>query len=70
MPLQGSDCHAENLIAAGEDPVLVDCETLLDPWPCAADRREDGDRHRVRLNRLIRDSVLATGLLPGLGRGR
>ena len=31
--LQGSDCHAENLIAAGEDPVLVDCETLLDPWP-------------------------------------
>ena len=37
--LQGSDCHAENLIAAGEDPVLVDCETLLDPWPRAADRR-------------------------------
>lgn len=65
--LQGSDCHAENLIAAGEHPVLVDCETLLDSWPRPADRREDGDRHRVRLNRLIRDSVLATGLLPGLG---
>ena len=65
--LQGSDCHAENLIAAGEDPVLVDCETLLDPRPYAADQRGDGMRQRARLNRLMRDSVLTTGLLPSLG---
>ena len=66
--LQGSDCHSENLIAAGEDPVLVDCETLLDPWPRAADRQGDGGRQRARLNRLMRDSVLTTGLLPDAGR--
>ena len=65
--LQGTDCHAENLIAAGEDPVLVDCETLLDPRPRAADQREDGVRQRARLNDLMRDSVLTTGLLPSLG---
>ena len=65
--LQGSDCHAENLIAAGEDPVLVDCETLLDPRPRAADQRVDGGWQRARLNHLMRDSVLATGLLPSLG---
>lgn len=29
--LRGSDCHFENLIAAGEWPLLVDCETLLTP---------------------------------------
>ena len=49
--LKGSDCHAENLIAAGEDPVLVDCETLLNPWPRAAGRAGDGDRQRAILDR-------------------
>ena len=48
--------------------MLVDCETLLDPWPRAADRRVDGDRHRDNLNRLMRDSVVSTGLLPDLGQ--
>ena len=65
--LQGSDCHAENLIAAGEHPVLVDCETLLHPWPRAASRPGDGEGRRVRLNRLMRDSVLTSNLLPSLG---
>jgi type 2 lantibiotic biosynthesis protein LanM len=65
--LQGSDCHAENLIAAGEDPVLVDCETLLEPRPRAADHRGNDVRQRAALNRLMRDSVLTTGLLPSLG---
>ena len=29
--LEGTDCHNENLIAAGEHPVLIDHETLLQP---------------------------------------
>jgi len=29
--LEGTDCHHENLIAAGEHPVLIDHETLLQP---------------------------------------
>lgn len=68
--LQASDCHAENLLAAGEDPVLVDCETLLDPWPRAADHSDANGRQRTMLNRLMRDSILTTGLLPALGDER
>ena len=62
--LQGSDCHAENLIASGEQPILVDCETLLNPWPHAAEAR--GGRRASITQRLIRDSVLSSALLPGL----
>ena len=65
--LQGCDCHAGNLVAAGEDPVLVDCESLLNPRPRAADLPRDSVPQRARLNRLMRDSVLTTGLLPSLG---
>ena len=68
--LQGSDCHAENLIAAGEDPVLVDCETLLDPWLCAADRHAAGERQRASINHLLRDSVLTSGPAACFGRRR
>jgi type 2 lantibiotic biosynthesis protein LanM len=30
--LDAADCHSENLIAAGEHPVLVDLEALFHPW--------------------------------------
>ena len=49
--LQGTDCHAANLIAAGEQPVLVDCETLLCPEPRHVEAGDD--RWRVRTDRLI-----------------
>ena len=65
--LQGTDCHASNLIAAGEDPVLVDCETLLAPRPRVASQGGDGVKQQAMLNRLMRDSVLTTGLLSSLG---
>lgn len=29
--LEATDCHAENVIACGEDPLLIDLETLLQP---------------------------------------
>lgn len=63
--LKGTDFHAENVIASGEHPVLVDLETLLhaDPRftvegfsPTAAEEK-------------LRESVFATGLLPGWGGG-
>ncbi|RCG27099.1 type 2 lantipeptide synthetase LanM [Sphaerisporangium album] len=61
----GSDLHAENLIAAGPVPVVVDCETLFTPhataepsgYGAAFDRAID----------LLEGSVLRTGLLPGRG---
>ncbi len=82
--LRGSDCHMENIVAAGEYPTLVDCETLIEPWPRALDVGIDRDRRQVMVSRLMRDSVLMGGLLPnptdsvaseglgdiwGLGRG-
>ncbi len=54
-----NDCHRENLIAAGRDPVFVDGETVMHPEPAASDpvfgwvRRAAFDR-----------SVVRTGLLP------
>ncbi len=63
----GTDLHAENLIAHGPSPVIVDCETLFLPkveaFPSGL-----GDAADVAL-KLISGTVLATGLLPGRGQG-
>lgn len=56
--LGGRDLHAENLLACGEHPVLVDLETLCHP---AVVDRDDPD-HEV-----VNGSVLRTGLLPWVG---
>lgn len=50
---RGVDMHRENLIAAGEFPVLIDLETLWHPQ-----QQTDG------MSSSIADSVLSTGLLP------
>ena len=58
----GTDIHHENLIAAGEHPVLVDLESLFHPG-----LRPTGDS---QLNEVVRGamtySVLRTALLPSL----
>ncbi|WP_425412918.1 type 2 lanthipeptide synthetase LanM family protein [Micromonospora nigra] len=63
--LGGSDLHAENLIAAGPVPVIVDCETLFTPQlpllPSGYGLATD------RAARTLNSSVLGTGLLPGRG---
>jgi type 2 lantibiotic biosynthesis protein LanM len=63
--LGGRDLHAENLIAAGPVPVVVDCETLFTPRlpapPSGYGRAVD------RAAQLVDASVLRTGLLPGRG---
>ncbi len=60
--LHANDAHLENLIAAGEHPVLVDGETLLGPASgVAAD--VGGAATRAGWGRL-EASVLRTGLLP------
>jgi len=70
--LGGTDLHLENIIACGEQPILVDLETIMHPV-----RRETGVLDRP-LSRAIRwerqESVMRTGLLPrwvdrGGGRG-
>jgi type 2 lantibiotic biosynthesis protein LanM len=62
--LEGNDCHHENLIAAGEHPVLIDHETLLQPrmryfGPLA----EEGPLV-LATQFFYQDSVFRTGLLP------
>jgi lantibiotic modifying enzyme len=52
----GVDCHFENLITCGVDPVLVDLETFLQPrhWRSQSERAEGPSA----------PSVMRTGLLP------
>lgn len=61
--LGGSDLHAENVIAQGGSPVVVDCETLFTPKiplsPSGYGRAHD------RAAELISRTVLGIGLLPG-----
>jgi type 2 lantibiotic biosynthesis protein LanM len=52
--LGGTDCHSENIIAAGEYPILIDIESLFQPnFP-------EVNCHQSNLI----DSVLNVGLLP------
>jgi len=53
----GSDCHAENLIASSQFPVLIDAECLLHPEIEVGASTDDPVG-------MLRDSVLRTGLLP------
>jgi type 2 lantibiotic biosynthesis protein LanM len=57
--LQGSDFHCENIIAAGEHPVLVDLEALFHPHIATARRSIEGIAAQGWAT-----SVLRTGLLP------
>jgi class II lanthipeptide synthase len=65
--LGGSDLHAENVIACGPVPVVVDCETLFTPVhpapPSGLGRAPD------RARELVRATVLRTGMLPNRGTG-
>ena len=59
--LEATDCHFENLIAAGDQPVVVDLEALFHP------RMEPGETLRPdeRLaGQALGESVLRIGLLP------
>jgi type 2 lantibiotic biosynthesis protein LanM len=58
--LQGTDFHAENAIAAGEHPVLVDLESLFQPHPVAPDSPNTVLPTRQKMSK----SVLRIGLLP------
>ncbi len=65
--VSGSDLHAENVIAQGGSPVVVDCETLftpkIPPSPSGYGRAYD------RAGELIARTVLSAGLLPGRAVG-
>jgi type 2 lantibiotic biosynthesis protein LanM len=65
--LGGTDLHAENVIACGPVPVVVDCETLFTPTlpypPTRFGQAYDRARDQVAA------TVLRTGMLPVRGTG-
>jgi len=65
--LSGSDLHAENLIAQGGSPVVVDCETLFTPKIPPSPSGYGGAFDRA--GELIARTVLSVGVLPGRGLG-
>ncbi len=63
--LSGTDLHAENVIAHGGNPVVVDCETLFTPKiPPSPSGYGDALDRAIGL---ITRTVLSIGLLPGRG---
>ncbi len=58
--LEATDIHAENVLAAGEHPVLLDLEALFHPRIAEVDSRQAGDIASGAANY----SVLRAGLLP------
>lgn len=61
--LEAIDCHFENLIAAGDQPVLVDLETLFQPRLTLPEPPHPDER---LAGRVLARSVLRVGLLPFL----
>ncbi len=56
--LEATDFHSQNLIASGEDPMLIDLEALLHPrFPLEGELPDPADE-------LLDHSVLRIGLLP------
>jgi len=59
--LEATDFHCENVIAAGEHPVLIDLEAIFHPRRTVPQAEEEVD------SAMIAHSVLRVGLLPGCG---
>jgi class II lanthipeptide synthase len=60
--LRGTDCHHENLVAQGDQPLLIDAETVLHPrdTPLPPDQQPP----TLATDERFLDSVLRTGMLP------
>ncbi|RDZ50424.1 hypothetical protein C5C07_19040 [Haloferax sp. Atlit-4N] len=56
------DCSADNLVANGEQPLLIDVETVLHPYMAAERKPNGGD-----IEPAVQESVRLTSLLPGTG---
>lgn len=64
----GNDMHQENVIAAGEHPVPIDLETILQASDTEHEAEEiEAQAHAAAMD-AIENSVLTVGLLPAYGR--
>ena len=63
-----TDMHQENIIAAGDQPVPIDLETILQP-PGPAPKAQDAEGAASDAAAdMIANSVMAVGMLPAYGR--
>jgi type 2 lantibiotic biosynthesis protein LanM len=63
-----TDMHQENIIAAGDHPVPIDLETILQP-PATSSRTHDAEGAALDAAAdIIANSVMRVGLLPVYGR--
>ncbi|MEO6503924.1 MAG: type 2 lanthipeptide synthetase LanM family protein [Jatrophihabitantaceae bacterium] len=62
-----TDLHAENLIACGPTPVVIDCETLFTPHQMVASAGMGDALDQATY--LLSGTVLSSGLLPSRGLG-
>ncbi|MEQ9367537.1 MAG: type 2 lanthipeptide synthetase LanM family protein [Coleofasciculus chthonoplastes F3-SA18-01] len=62
--LQGTDCHAENIIACGEHPMLVDMEALMHHQVREVENLGAEVGAQMLAIMQLGNSVLRTGLLP------
>lgn len=63
-----TDMHQENIIAAGDHPVPIDLETLLQSSPSVRKADEPEGEAYAAANDMIANSVMRVGLLPAFGR--
>lgn len=61
--LNAVDCHFENIIASGSDPVVIDAETVLHPR-LTTDALLSTEQSEELVERVVRNSVLETDFLP------
>ncbi len=62
-----TDMHQENIIAAGDHPVPIDLETILQLPPAAKSPEAEADAWQAATD-MIANSVMAVGILPAYGR--
>jgi type 2 lantibiotic biosynthesis protein LanM len=62
--LESTDVHSENLIAAGEHPILIDAETLITPSLVVPDESDRSQWAEGIALRSLTTSVLRVGMLP------
>ncbi len=64
-----NDMHQENIVAAGNHPVPIDLETILQSSSSDQKPSEPEDAAFDAATEKLASSVMATGLLPAYGRG-
>lgn len=63
-----TDMHQENIIAAGDQPVPIDLETILQPPGAAPKSQQAESAASGAAADMIANSVMAVGILPAYGR--